>query len=291
MRLKLLTCLALCALAALLPATALARSHKSKSKPATTYYLALGDSLSRGVQPNAAGTSVPTNHGYANFIYAKMKKQIKGLKLEQLGCPGETTTSMLNGGTFCKYSAGSQIKAAMKFIAAHKGKIAFITLDIGANDIDNCVSSTGAIDTACIATGTNSIEANVPMIAKDLRDAAGSKVKIAGMTYYDPFLASYLLGATGQATATESVLLAKSINGTLATDFAAQKFKVADVATAFDVYAPFTMTVPTSVGPEPVAVAQTCALTYMCTLPPVGPNIHATTAGYQEIAKVFLAVL
>jgi hypothetical protein len=44
-------------------------------------------------------------------------------------------------------------------------------------------------------------------------------------------------------------------------------------------------------GTIPVAVAETCKLTWMCKAPPVGPNIHASTAGYKEIAKVFAAAL
>ena len=43
------------------PATSL--RSQAESVPAT-YYLAVGDSLSQGVQPDAAGTSVPTGPGY-----------------------------------------------------------------------------------------------------------------------------------------------------------------------------------------------------------------------------------
>jgi len=288
MRSKLSVCVVLCSLACLLPGAALAKQTSKKTQ--TTYYLALGDSLSRGAQPNAQGTTVPTSQGYANFLYAAEKRKIKGLKLEQLGCLGETTTSMLSGGKFCSYSAGSQLKAALKFIAKHK--ISFVTLDIGANDIDGCVSPTTGIDTTCIATGVAAIDKNVPVIAKDLRNAAGSKVKIAGMTYYDPFLSAYLEGATGQTEAELSVSLDKEINGTLTSDFAAQKFRVADVATAFNVYTPFTTTVSApGLGTVPVAVADTCELTWMCAAAPVGPNIHANVDGYKEIAKVFAAAL
>ena len=292
MRSKILACVVLCGAVCVVPGTALARTHTPK-KPTTMYYVALGDSLARGAQPNAQGKTLPTDQGYANDIYAFAKKKVpglKGLKLEELGCLGETTTTMMNGG-ICKYSAGSQLKAALKFIHEHKGQIAFITLDIGANDIDNCVSSTGTIDFACISTGTNTIKANLPVIAQKLRHAAGSKVKIAGMTYYDPFLADWLTGTTGQMTAGDSVLLAKTINQTFTTDYQAQHFRVADVATAFGVYTPLTSTVSTTLGPEPVAVANTCTLTWMCAAPPVGPNIHANVAGYKEIAKVFEAVL
>src|SRR6266516_4158520 len=70
--------------------------------PPATYYLALGDSLAQGVQPNAAGVSVTTPDGYADQVYAALHPSRPGLKLVKLGCPGETTTSMMNGG-ICHY--------------------------------------------------------------------------------------------------------------------------------------------------------------------------------------------
>jgi len=291
MRSKLSVWVALCAVVCLVPVAVLAK-HASTTKKKTNqtpYYLALGDSLSRGAQPNAQGTTAPTSQGYANDLYATEKRRIKGLKLKQLGCMGESTTTMLNGGV-CRYSAGSQLNAAINFIAKHK--IAFITLDIGANDIDGCVSSRTGFDTTCLTNGASSISTNVPTIVKDLRNAAGSNVEIAAMTYYDPFLANYLHGSTGREEARVSVQLGKEVNDTLSSDFTTQHFRVADVATAFDVYTPFTSTVTVhGLGTIPVAVAETCKLTWMCKAPPVGPNIHASTAGYKEIAKVFAAAL
>lgn len=282
---------AVCAVVALTPASAVAKSHHKRHQRATpSYYLALGDSLARGAQPNAAGTTVPTSAGYANDIYAAEKAKIKGLKLEQLGCLGETTTTMIKGG--CpegSYKAGSQLKAALAFIKIHK--IAFITLDIGANDVDNCVVN-GAVNQTCVGKGGASIAENVPTIAAALRKAAGRTTPIAGMTYYDPFLADYLTGTAGQGLAEESVLLGKSVNAALQSAFLAQKFKVADVATAFDTYGPFsqTETLP-SIGTVPMPVGQICALTWMCAPAPLGPNIHANATGYALIAKTFEAVL
>jgi hypothetical protein len=290
MRSKLIICAALCALACLVPATALAK-HASKrhaSKTPTTYYLSLGDSLAVGAQPNAEGQTLPTDQGYANFLYAIEKRKIKGLKLEQLGCPGESTGSMIVGG-LCYYPEGSQLQAALAFIAKHK--IAFITLDIGANDIDTCGSITTGIDVSCVNGGISRMSTNASTIAADLRQAAGPKVKMAAMTYYDLFLADYLQGTAGKNEASQSVTLTKSFNDTLSADFAAQGFLMADVGTAFDVYAPFTTTVSTTVGTLPVAVAETCELTWMCSAPPIGANIHATYAGYKEISEVFAATL
>src|ERR1700734_3272681 len=66
--------------------------------PAPVYYLALGDSLSQGVQPATPplppgvtlGQSIETSQGYANDIDARYAPAFGGrLKLEKLGCPGE----------------------------------------------------------------------------------------------------------------------------------------------------------------------------------------------------------
>lgn len=284
MRLKLIA-LAAGALvcACLAPPSALA---KKPSPP--TYYLALGDSLARGVQPNAAGASVPTNQGYADDLYARQRAHDKHLKLAKLGCPGETTATMLGGG-ICHYAAGSQLKAALKFIKSHS--IRLITLDIGANDVDSCAKPAG-IDYACIAAGLKTINANVPEIVKAVRKAAGKRVEIVAMTYYDPFLAEYLLGADGQNLAQVSTTLSTTVNNDLINAFKPQHVKVADVATAFDTYTPFTTTASLpGQGTVPLAVAQICKLTWMCAAPPQGPNIHATAAGYAAIANVFAAAL
>ncbi len=270
-------CLAICAA----PASALA-----KAKPATTYYLSLGDSLAAGAQPNAAGTTLATDHGYADFLYRTEKAKIPGLKLEKLGCLGESTSSMINGGPFCPYK-GTQLGDAVKFIKTHK--VALITLDIGANDVDRCVSGISP-NIACVLSGVQTIKANAPKILVALREAAGSKVKIAGMTYYDPFLADYLV-AGGQPLASESVALSRTVNGALADAFKAKSVRVADVATAFKTYTPFTTTGKLRGKTEPLAVVDICTYTWECTSPPRGPNIHATTLGYKTIAGVFAAKL
>jgi lysophospholipase L1-like esterase len=281
-----------CAAVAWMPSSALAAKHHKHKPPAPSYYLALGDSLAVGGQPNAAGTTVATTQGYADDLYATEKKTKKKLKLEKLGCIGETTTTMISGGK-CKYAAGNQLAAAVKFIKSHK--IAFVTLDIGANDVDPCATAT-TVNTTCVLAGLGTIQRNVPQIVSALRTAAGRKTTIVGMTYYDPFLADWLTGSTGQTLAFESVQLAASVNGALTTAFKAKNVKVADVATAFSTYTPFSDVVPfPGAGPyyttAPLAVATICVDTWMCAPAPRGPNIHATPAGYTEIAKVFAAEL
>ena len=104
-----------------------------------TYYLALGDSLSQGVQPDAAGASVETGQGYADQLYAALLPAHPGLRLVKLGCPGETSRTMIDGG-ICRYPGGSQLAAAVAFLRAHRGHVFLITIDIGANDPEDCGS-------------------------------------------------------------------------------------------------------------------------------------------------------
>src|SRR5215472_16114116 len=98
---------------------------QAESAPAT-YYLAVGDSLSQGVQPDAAGTSVPTSEGYPDQLYAMLRPSQPTLQLVKLGCLGETTTTMIHGG-ICHYPGGSQLAAAVAFLNAHRGHVSLIT--------------------------------------------------------------------------------------------------------------------------------------------------------------------
>jgi lysophospholipase L1-like esterase len=290
------------ALAALLAAVAfLAIPASASPGPAgrsapPVYYLALGDSLAQGVQPAtpplapgvALGQSVETSQGYADDLYARYAPAFRGhLRLAKLGCPGETTTSMLTGaGSPCTYPQGSQLAAALAFLRAHRGETGLITIDIGANNVDGCTTAAG-ISQACVTSGLTALQHDLPLILGALRHAAGAHVLIVGMNLYDPFLADYLTGAAGQAAAVESVTLGKQLNQLLAAADKAVGARTADVADAFST-ADFTdtATLP-GVGTVPLNVARICTWTWMCAPSPVGPNIHANAAGYKVIAAAF----
>ena len=258
------------------------------------YYLSLGDSLSQGVQPAtpplppgvALGQSIETSQGYADDLYARYAPAFHGhLRLEKLGCPGETTTSMRTGaGSPCTYPQGSQLAAALAFLRAHRTESGLITIDIGANDVDGCAAS-GTISMACVANGIAALRHDLPLILGALRHAAGGHVLIVGMNLYDPFLADYLTGAAGQTAATESVTLGEQINRLLAASDQAVGARTADVQDAFST-ADFTGTA-TLLGTVPLNVARICEWTWMCAASPVGPNIHANATGYQVIAGAF----
>ena len=264
----------------------------------TRYYLSLGDSLAQGMQPDTAGLTVDTDEGYADQLYAIEQRKIPGLKLVKLGCGGETTTSFLTGKgnsgdallLGCNPAGGSQMVAAERFLRAHRhrGEVALVTLDIGANDIDGCVGE-GSIETTCVISGAEHISANLPVILRRLRRAASAGTPMAAMTLYNPFLQLYLTPADrGEAIASDGY--ARRVNEGLARFYRAGGFRVAHVDTAFRTYE---LSRKTNLAgqrqPVPVAVAEVCKLTWMCAPAPLGPNIHANRAGYGVIARAFAA--
>lgn len=264
------------------------------------YYVSLGTSLARGVQSNATGVPAPTDNGYADQLLDSMKPafdaggtQPRDLRLVKLGCPGETLNDMVNGGS-CLYVAGSQLDAAVDFLTNNSGKIHVVTIDIGANDFRdaNCIDTT--VDIGCANAVSDQIAFDLAPVLTTLRDAAGPNTTIVGMNYYNPFLASWLEDAAGQTLAVESALAVSLLTDALDMTYEAAGMAVADVALAFE-SDNFGTLVPTSLPPPndilPVNVANICDLTYMCDPDPVGPDIHANTAGYARIAEAFGAVL
>jgi lysophospholipase L1-like esterase len=300
------------AAARLAPAAAAARSAPgsrsgagSHVAPAThagpRYYLALGDSLSQGVQPNPAGTSLETNQGYADQLAALERHRAPSLKLVKLGCPGDTTGSMLTGHGndqiarffHCVRTGGSQLKAAERFLRAHhrRGQVALVTIDIGANDVDVCSKVPVAQIGSCVTSGVASISHDLPLILAGLRKAAAAGTVLAGMTLYDPVLAGYFsTDVTTRGLASASVALLKQINTGLTGIDAAAGFRTADVAGAFSTYDSTDM-VPFGGGSVPTDVARVCTWTWACTPPPQGPNIHANQAGYAVIARALAKVI
>jgi lysophospholipase L1-like esterase len=279
------TALALTALAVLTACSSPSSPSPAKSV-ATSYYLALGDSLSQGVQPNAAGTSVETAQGYPNLVYAQLARDHPALKLVQLGCLGETTASMINGG-ICDYSGGSQLAAADAFLRAHSGHVLLVTIDIGANDPEACGSQPSLTD---IATCIGEIPGAAPRLGTILASlrAAGPGVPIVGMSYYLPALAEWRNGILGQLVARASERLAVIFKNSLSQAYSQDDVKVADVFGAFDT-TDFgdSVSVP-GIGSVPRNVARICEWTWECTPPPCGPNQHANPTGYQVIASAVL---
>ena len=248
-----------------------------------SYYLALGDSLSQGVQPNSAGVAVETRQGYPDQVYAALVPTHPALHLVKLGCPGETTNTMINGG-ICHYPEGSQLAAATAFLRAHRGHVFLVTIDIGANDPEECGSWASLSRVAsCFGTVAPYAAGNLATIMTRLNAAAGPGVRIVGMNYYLPALAEWHDGLPGHLVARVAEKLAALFNQALDRVYNNSGARVANVFGAFQ-----TSDFSSPDGDVPRNVTLLCQWTWACAAPPRGPNQHANQAGYQVIAQTFL---
>ncbi|MFQ5549377.1 MAG: SGNH/GDSL hydrolase family protein [Woeseia sp.] len=282
-------------------ATGACDSDSSGSGADVHYYVSLGTSLSVGVQPNAGGTLGLTNEGYPDQLFTIIKPTFdaagpptRELQHVSFGCPGETMDTMMNGG-ICPYIEGSQLDAAVAFLTANPGQVHLVTIDMGANDVlDGGCIGPPAVDFNCINGVVTQIATNLPVILTALRNAAGPGTPIVGMNYYNPFLSSWLLDVAGQVLAMDSATAIGTVNNEIGLSYTTAQMPVADVAAAFQ-SDDFVTMVSSSLPPPndvlPVNVANICSMTYMCDLPPVGPDVHANAAGYGLIADTFAAVL
>jgi hypothetical protein len=111
---------------------------------ATHYYLSLGDSLASGPERGGDGNDYPEQ------LFAMLRASDPKLELERLGCGGESSDSMRFGSRLPSvvlscgspryyknflFSKGTQLAEAVSFVEAHKGKVALVTIDFGANDL------------------------------------------------------------------------------------------------------------------------------------------------------------
>jgi lysophospholipase L1-like esterase len=265
-------------------AVGLAGTAQAASK--ASYYLSLGDSLAQGYQPigGPASPAAPPgyNQGYADQLFKLERARYTQLRLVKLGCGGESTISMLHGSQDPAVAAscgppafyanrypdgGTQLAEAVTFLQHHQGSVAFVTIDIGANDLLG-------------PSGLGPALVNLPVILAALRAAAGDGVPIVGMNYYDPFAPQAWIQG-GLPALQAQVAGAVAINTAFAGVYLAAGDPVADVQTAFAV-TDFTL-----IGGTPVNVLRECQWTWICTTPPLGPDIHANNPGYSVIAHAF----
>ncbi|MBX5442469.1 MAG: hypothetical protein IRZ32_13205 [Solirubrobacteraceae bacterium] len=290
--------------------------------------LAVGVQPGPAASPGHASATANTRQGYADQLVARPRgppppprppppppggprarpPPTPGLRLVRAGCGGATTGSFVNGGPGLHPVPGctpprrlpyaddspatSQLAWAERFLRRHGARVAYVTVDIGSNDLDGCASG-GAIDLPCVERGTQQITGALPEIARRLRAAASPRTRIAGGTLYNPYLATWLDGPSGQAVAAAAQDLSDEINCTaIAPALERHGIAVARVDRAMrsDVPLARTTTVPGG-GAAPVAVVAICAWTWMCAGPPAGPNIHPNATGYGRIAAAFAAAL
>ncbi len=253
------------------------KKKKHRNKP--TYYLSLGTSLAAGVQADPeTGESVISDFSYPGVLTQMLGQSIRKLRHVNLGCPGETGETLIYGG-ICDYEKGSQLDQALQFLHSHGKFTGLITLDLGANDVLQCVDGV-VIDQVCLQDTLDQLSEDLTYIVDALHEAAPD-TPIVGMNYYNP-LSVYWFQDPAIAQYTVGVQL--WINTVLESVYASYDIPVADVAGAFMSYDLIT---DENSNALPDSIELLCDWTWMCS----HQNIHANELGYTAIAEEFYSVL
>jgi lysophospholipase L1-like esterase len=224
-----------------------------------TYYLALGDSLAWGYQPNGQ-----VFQGYDMDLYEHLVGH--GTWLEaNLGCLGETTITFINGGCpdayLHKYPySGAQLSAALTFIRQHPGQVSPVTIDIGADDALPLINSStcAAPSTTVVSQTLATFDSNFSSILAQLRTALQGTGDLVTMNYYFPY----------QNTCPSLLPDVETFNQHLAAEAQQNGVPVADVFGAF--------------GGATVPNPTLCTYTWICSS---YHDVHATSQGYAVIAQ------
>ena len=259
----------------LLATSAFGASPRPADLRPADYYLALGDSLAFGFQPDKLNSLPPSmfHTGYVDVFAARLRARAPSIRVVNYGCPGETTTTFSRGG--CPWLparklhqgfSGSQMSAALAFLAAHRGRVSPITLSLGGNDlaqfVDACAGSP-----ACVRAGyrraTARFASRLGSILHRLRVAAPhADIIVTG--FWDEDL--YALG--------QNAPLYRVLNQSTGRTAARANAHFADLIPAFN-----------PAGGVAKEKARICALTFICS----EGDGHPTDAGYRAIAVAVLA--
>lgn len=252
--------------------------------PPVTYYLAIGASESVGVQPVAGRRrGVPTDEGYANDLLATERARWPGLRLVQVGCPGETAVAAVRGGGPCTYPTGSQLSTAVQFLQAHRPATVLVTVDLGFNDVRRCLDRR-SVDPGCVPHALAGIRRVLPGALARLRAAGGRRMRVVGLEHPDPFVARFLGGRTARDFATETLGVFDRLNRVLDAVYRRARVPVANVPRVFGT-ADRRLTVLAGHGHVPVGVARDCRFTWECPPGPFAGNLHPNAQGYWAIAR------
>ncbi len=109
-----------------LPGTAAGLGQKGPQ----SYYLALGDSIAYGYQPGKGGGPGAFDTGYVDPFAAHLRKLSPKIQVVNYGCPGESSVTFTKGGCPALREGpklhdpfrGAQLKAALSFLKAHRGR-------------------------------------------------------------------------------------------------------------------------------------------------------------------------
>ena len=269
---------ALAALAvALGTASAATASPTSRLTPPKSYYLALGDSIAYGFQTSKALAGLPPeafSTGYADLFAARLRQLRPRIAAVNYSCPGESTTSFLlpciwktSGHALHNDYPGSQLDAALAFLAAHRGKVSPITVSLNGNDANAFLQSCPPGDLACIQAGAPAAiaayRARLTSILHQLRASApGAEIIVVGA--YDPNLGAFTFADP----------LFTQLNQAQRAAAATVRARFAD---PFPVFNPQ--------GDPAAETTAICTLTLLCT----EGDGHPSDTGYQALAGIVWA--
>jgi lysophospholipase L1-like esterase len=246
---------------------ALAKAVSSRSSSFVgpkTYYLALGDSLAFGYQPN-----LDWNHGYVDDFFSDLQSH-GTTSVANMSCPGETSSTFISGGcpgqVVHKYLyLGPQLAAAISFLRSHAGMVSPVTLDIGVNDVvQDVTTSTCTVNVGQFNGDLRTLDVNLTStILPQLKAALTVKGRVTGdllmMNYYDAY----------QNVCPGTLSYLRKINQHLAAD-------VEGFGVMVDVFGAF--------GGAKVPNKNICAYTWMCS---IFTDVHPMRAGYNVITGAF----
>ena len=248
-------------------------------------YVALGDSLSRGVQP-APGGNRTTASGYPWRLTALLRERGLSVELVEAGCGGATTRTFVAGGRCAPESpvpyanrdeATGQLRWAVERLRDRGGAPTLVTLDVGGNDLVACASPDRTRVAACLRDLRPALLRGWRRIARDLAAVAGPDTVLAVATLYDPFVALLRTGrALAPAVRELDRFVVRDANPALRRIFRAQGWLVADVGAAIGTRGALG-------SARSRRVRAVCDVTWMC----AAQDIHLNDDGYLRAARVF----
>jgi lysophospholipase L1-like esterase len=241
-------------------------------------YLALGDSLAYGIQPDKVDRGLPPSGfdtGYVDVFAARVRALAPRIRVVNYGCPGESTVTFVGGG--CPWLAGgralhnpfhgSQLAAALAFLRAHRGRVSPITVTLGANDESAAFASCG-LNVACIRARAPKV---IAQFASRLRSILG---RVRAAAPRADLIVTGLWDANDPSHLQLGDPLVKAANTAMARVVRGAGGRFADVFPTFNPQ-----------GNLAREKARVCALTFICSR----ADGHPTDAGYRAIAAVVWA--
>jgi lysophospholipase L1-like esterase len=262
---------------ALTVAAATAASPPPRLAPPRSYYLTLGDSIAYGFQTAKALAGLPPepfNTGYADLFAARLAQLRPRIATVNYSCPGESTASFLlpciwktSGHALHNDYPGSQLAAALAFLAAHRGKVSPITLSLNGNDANDFLQTCPPGDLACIQAGAPAAiaayQARLTSILRLLRASApGAEIIVVGA--YDPNIGAFAFADP----------LFTQLNQAQQAAAATVRARFAD---PFPVFNPQ--------GDPAAETAAICTLTLLCSQ----ADGHPSDTGYRALAAIVWA--